>query len=746
MPKPYDATTKFLVESYPADWLVLAGLDPLGRVEPIDANLSTITAEADKVLRVDGPSPWLAHVEFQSGHDGHLPRRLLRYNVLLDDRHDLPARSVVILLRPEADGPGLTGVYRRALPGGPDFLEFHYDVIRAWKQPVETILNGGLGTLPLAPVSDLAAMTPKEVIRRMSEKIDNQPPAMAGQLWTSAGILMGLRYPPDLTQQLLRGVRDMKESSFYQAILAEGRAEGVAQGVTVGRAEEAKRLLLKIGRRRFGEPESRTAEVIEALGDLESVEVARRSGARRLELGRTSDHGRRGQVTPDLDEVQPAMIATCCPAMLLALAIVADSAPAPDADLPVVVLVGDSIRQGYAPFVAERLKGRARVLWAGENGGDTRNVLAHLDEWAIGPKPAVVHFNAGLHDLKFDPATGTHQVELDEYRGNLRAILRRLGADTSARLIFATSTPVIDARQARSGQTFRLREADVEAYNRAALEVFGGSSIVDVDDLHAVSIRLGSESALSSDGVHFTTAAYRVLGERVANSIEVALREPDATREVPCRRAGQAPAIDGKLDDPAWAGAAVISRFPAFWSGAPSGDGTKARLLWDDDFLYFAATMDDAELRSSGVRRNDRLWLGDVFELFFKPDEGRPAYYEFQVNPRSVILELAFPERGFDFATLAARPPLGLEAIAAPDGTVDRPGDRDRSWSVEGRIPWSAFGPSGGRPRAGSAWRFALCRYDYGPDGTTPVLTSSAPLRRPSFHRFEDYGRLVFEP
>ena len=67
MAKPYDSTAKFLVQEYPADWLALAGLVPVGPVSTIDANLSTITAEADKVLRVDDPEPWLAHVELQAG-------------------------------------------------------------------------------------------------------------------------------------------------------------------------------------------------------------------------------------------------------------------------------------------------------------------------------------------------------------------------------------------------------------------------------------------------------------------------------------------------------------------------------------------------------------------------------------------------------------------------------------------------------------------------------------------------------
>ncbi len=82
MAKPYDSTTKFLIEEFPRDWLALAGCDPTGPVELIDANLSTITAEADKVIRVGGDSPWLAHIEFQSSRDPRLGSRLCRYNAL----------------------------------------------------------------------------------------------------------------------------------------------------------------------------------------------------------------------------------------------------------------------------------------------------------------------------------------------------------------------------------------------------------------------------------------------------------------------------------------------------------------------------------------------------------------------------------------------------------------------------------------------------------------------------------------
>ena len=59
MAKPLDATLRNLFELEPAAWLVVFGApvpDP-GLVRVIDSNLSTVTAETDKLVRVGGPEP-----------------------------------------------------------------------------------------------------------------------------------------------------------------------------------------------------------------------------------------------------------------------------------------------------------------------------------------------------------------------------------------------------------------------------------------------------------------------------------------------------------------------------------------------------------------------------------------------------------------------------------------------------------------------------------------------------------------
>jgi Carbohydrate family 9 binding domain-like len=221
-------------------------------------------------------------------------------------------------------------------------------------------------------------------------------------------------------------------------------------------------------------------------------------------------------------------------------------------------------------------------------------------------------------------------------------------------------------------------------------------------------------------------------------------QEEMVTRQAICRRVSEPPVLDGKLDDRCWQQAAVIDHFASYWTKTPR-PGTFAYLVWDDDALYYAASMVDSELRSFGTKRNDTLWEGDVFELFFKPSAATPEYFEFQANPRMLVFEMAFPRRGVDPLAFKTAPPLGSKAVVELKGTLDQPGDRDTGWSVEGRIPWSAFAAGGGKPKVGDEWLFALCRYDYGPSGTRPVLMSSAPLTEAKFHRYEDYGKLRFE-
>lgn len=290
MPKPFDATIKQLVLTYPEHWCRYLGLDFNGPVSVKNAELSTVTTEADSALLIEEPNPWLVQTEFQASRDLTLPQRLQRYNVLLSYRQGLPVQSAVILLRPEADEPGLTGVLEQFLPSGDLIHVFHYRVVRVWEKPVEEVLQADVAVLPMAPLADVKPDQLPGVIARMSQRLDREVShEESATLWTAAYLLMGLRYPAALVERVLQGVRNMKESVTYQAILAEGEARGEARGKVEGLAtglargeargeargkvEEAARILLRLGRKRFGEPSPGVVAAVEATTDVERIEV-----------------------------------------------------------------------------------------------------------------------------------------------------------------------------------------------------------------------------------------------------------------------------------------------------------------------------------------------------------------------------------------------------------------------------------------------------------------------------------------
>ena len=257
MSKPFDASPKALLQYGPADWPAFVGVKARS-VDIVDADISTVTAATDKVLLLhaaDGDR--IQHFDFQSGPDATLPRRTHCYNALLEDRHDLPVESIVVLLAPKANLRTINGEYERRLPGeSQPYLRFHYRVIRVWELPVETVLSAGPSVLPLAPISDVRKDQLPTVVKRMEERFAAlADPSKIGELWTATRVLMGLRYDEVFTDQLLQGVRAMKESVTYQAIVKEGiqkgRQEGLQEGRQEGKEQEARQILLRIGAARF---------------------------------------------------------------------------------------------------------------------------------------------------------------------------------------------------------------------------------------------------------------------------------------------------------------------------------------------------------------------------------------------------------------------------------------------------------------------------------------------------------------
>jgi hypothetical protein len=140
--KKYEVVMKKLVERDPAAWLASLGIETDGPIGIVDADLSKITSEADRIVLVESSEPHLVHMEFHSARDLELAERLLINNVNIGFELKRRVESHAILLHPSVDSSELTGLFRKATPDGDPVLAFYYRIVRAWTLPVEPLLTG----------------------------------------------------------------------------------------------------------------------------------------------------------------------------------------------------------------------------------------------------------------------------------------------------------------------------------------------------------------------------------------------------------------------------------------------------------------------------------------------------------------------------------------------------------------------------------------------------------------------------
>jgi GDSL-like Lipase/Acylhydrolase family len=180
------------------------------------------------------------------------------------------------------------------------------------------------------------------------------------------------------------------------------------------------------------------------------------------------------------------------------------------AGLPRVLLIGDSISMGYTIPVQKLLEGKANVHRIPTNGGPTINGTAHIKEWLGDGKWDVIHFNWGLHDIRYMP-DGTRQVSPEDYEKNLRSLVATLKA-TGAKLIWCSTTPVVEG----TANPVRKNE-DVLTYNAIAKKVMDENGI-QIDDLYTFALPQLSTIQLPKN-VHYNAPGYETLAKQVVATI-----------------------------------------------------------------------------------------------------------------------------------------------------------------------------------------------------------------------------------
>jgi predicted metalloprotease with PDZ domain len=194
---------------------------------------------------------------------------------------------------------------------------------------------------------------------------------------------------------------------------------------------------------------------------------------------------------------------------------------------------------------------------------------------------------------------------------------------------------------------------------------------------------------------------------------------PTAPKGYVAYRAQSPIQIDGRLDDDAWKTAPWTDPFVDI-----QGDlrprprfQTRAKLLWDDAFLYIGALLEEPHVWATLTRHDSVIFRDNDFEVFIDPDGDNHEYFEIEINAVNTEWDLFLkkPYRDGGPARNDWEIP-GLMTAVHVDGTLNDPKDQDRSWSVELAIPWKALAEYAHRPAPpsdGDQWRVNFSRVQW---------------------------------
>lgn len=177
--------------------------------------------------------------------------------------------------------------------------------------------------------------------------------------------------------------------------------------------------------------------------------------------------------------------------------------------------------------------------------------------------------------------------------------------------------------------------------------------------------------------------------------------------------------IDGKLDDPSWKVPPWTETFVDIQGDRQPQPRfrTHAKMLWDDNWFYIAAEMEEPDVWGTLTKRDSVIFRDNDFEVFIDPDGDTHAYYELEVNalgtPWDLMLIKPYRDGG---PAIHAWDIAGLQARVDVKGTLNRPGDRDEGWTIELALPWEILkeaAPGQRRPAPGDRWRINFSRVEW---------------------------------
>jgi len=203
----------------------------------------------------------------------------------------------------------------------------------------------------------------------------------------------------------------------------------------------------------------------------------------------------------------------------------------------------------------------------------------------------------------------------------------------------------------------------------------------------------------------------------------VSIPEPKtafAPFEYVCRRAAGPIKIDGRLDEASWADTDWTEVFGDIEGPSKPAPRfrTRAQMLWDDEYLYIGAYLEEPHVWATLTARDSIIFQDNDFEVFIDPDGDTHDYYELEINALNTVWDLLLVKPYRDGGPAVHSWDIqGLKTAVNVMGTLNDPSDRDKAWTVEIAMPFAVLKEcipgKPARPAAGEQWRVNFSRVEY---------------------------------
>lgn len=239
-----------------------------------------------------------------------------------------------------------------------------------------------------------------------------------------------------------------------------------------------------------------------------------------------------------------------------------------------------------------------------------------------------------------------------------------------------------------------------------------------------------------------------------------------------CYRVEQPICIDGRLDEQTWKDVPFIE-FHDIADGSAPKYSTRARILWDDNYLYVSFDVEEPNVWavvgkqigeprqlwevSAEAKAKFLLFRDSFLKVFLDPDGDGKNYLEFLINALGNINDVWFgcgsrrtDRQQDDFSPKNYHLEwdcADLKSAVDIRGTLNNPEDIDKGWSVEMAFPWASLSSfTAGRcpPAASDTWRAHLGRLYRIKDGAKPSYWTWPVIGIVDCHQLDRWGFIIF--